>query len=312
MRAFKGVLVNENKEERPGFFRSALTLSGSATPRIFFRLLGFGAYAVTITLIHKYFFELPTYNLTPFEIFGAFLGIILVFRTNAGHERWWEARKIWGGIVNQCRNLVVAALSYVPKNDKQLKKFVGLVVSFPYSAKSWLRQNDQPKLQLNNQIHEPSAICLQLGKILHHWHQEKIISDFAFYTMDNERKKLIDYIGACERILKTPMPLVYAIKVRRFLLLFLGLAPLALVATAGFNTPLIILLVAYPLLGLDQIGKELQNPFSQNNLSHLPLDTICKTIEKDSFGLLSFEQQIADKKSSPRDFVQAGAGEIQQ
>jgi putative membrane protein len=33
-------------------------------------------------------------EVNPFEIAGAVLGLLLVLRTNAGYDRWWEARKL--------------------------------------------------------------------------------------------------------------------------------------------------------------------------------------------------------------------------
>ena len=95
----------------------------------------------------------------------------------------------------------------------------------------------------------------------------------------------MDAIGACERIRNTRMPLVLAIKTRRFIFLFLLLLPFALIDRAGFFTPLVVALVAYPLFSLDEIGAELQNPFSQRNLSHLPLETICRNIAGNVMGL---------------------------
>jgi predicted membrane chloride channel (bestrophin family) len=55
--------------------------------------------------------------------------------------------------------------------------------------------------------------------------------------------------------------------------------------------PLITMLVAYPLISLDQIGVELQNPFAKSNLSHLPLGDISATIEKNVVGLLQGKQR---------------------
>ncbi|CAM2955409.1 bestrophin family ion channel [Legionella anisa] len=93
------------------------------------------------------------------------------------------------------------------------------------------------------------------------------------------RQAVLDCQGACERILKTPMPFVMAIKSRRFILLFLIILPVALVNYSAYINPIIVTLVAYALFSLDQIGVELQNPFSIENLSHLPLNDICNTIE---------------------------------
>ena len=78
---------------------------------------------------------------------------------------------------------------------------------------------------------------------------------------------------------------MFSIKIRRFLFLYMLVLPLALVDKVGWLTPIITMMVAYPLLSLDQIGIELENPFSQRRLSHLPLNDICQTIENN---LLSF------------------------
>ena len=78
------------------------------------RLL-FGLFALAVTAVDLNA-HLPDLNIeiTPFEVAGGVLSLLLVLRTNAGYERWWEGRRIWGDIVNRSRNLAVAALSYGP------------------------------------------------------------------------------------------------------------------------------------------------------------------------------------------------------
>jgi len=109
--------------------------------------------------------------------------------------------------------------------------------------------------------------------------------------LEGQRILLVDHLGGCERILKTPMPLVYAIKARRFILTFLVLLPFSLIDNLGFSAVFIFLLVAYPLLSLDRIGIELQNPFDTKSLSHLPLHTICDSIKLHCLALLEPPQQ---------------------
>lgn len=107
-----------------------------------------------------------------------------------------------------------------------------------------------------------------------------------FQEIDRERALLFHRIGGCERILKTPLPLVHTIKIRRFILLYLLALPIVLASVSFWLAPLITALVAYPLLAIDQIGQELENPFSERRLSHLPLDTICATIESNLIVML--------------------------
>jgi putative membrane protein len=136
--------------------------------------------------------------------------------------------------------------------------------------------------------HTPSFVALKLGEMLREACEQFHMDRFAFVQIDKERASLIDHVGACERILKTPLPMVYAIKIRRFIALFLVTLPFALLnrVHGDWLVPFITMMVAYPLVSLDQIGIELQNPFSVDNLSHLPLEGISATIQQNLEGLL--------------------------
>jgi predicted membrane chloride channel (bestrophin family) len=50
--------------------------------------------------------------------------------------------------------------------------------------------------------------------------------------------------------------------------------------------PVYVMLLAYPLLSLDRIGMELQNPFSTQRIDFLPLDSLCTTLERNLLELL--------------------------
>jgi putative membrane protein len=138
----------------------------------------------------------------------------------------------------------------------------------------------------------PSFVALKLGDLLHEACERLEMDRFAFIQVDRERALLIDHIGACERIAKTPLPRAYSIKIRRFIVMFLLMLPFALLhrLDGDWLVPFITMLVAYPLLSLDQIGVELENPFSTSNLSHLPLDDISATIERNLLGVLKVKQ----------------------
>ena len=231
-------------------------------------------------------------DLTPFNIFGGVIGIFLVFRTNAGYERWWEARKIWGGIVNQSRNIVVGAISYGPQDKHWVKQVVDWTSAFSFLAKAHLRGERVKEQiceefgvemweQLESAQHPPLEATRRIADLMLVARQQGEMDPYAFMNLDQERNMLLNYMGACERILKTPMPYVYAIKIRRFVVMFLMLVPIAIVTDFGWMTPLIMLFIAYPMLSLDQIGQELQNPFAKDRLSHLPLDEICTKIRSD-------------------------------
>ncbi len=297
-------------QTREGFWREALAVHGSITPHVMPIVLVFGLIAIGIcgvAWLVDWLFQLPFgLEITPYEFAGAVLGLLLVLRTNAGYDRWWEARKLWGGIVNQSRNLVIGAMSYGPTNPEWREQVVRWAAAFPHVARHSLR-GEQPSSEVANLVgpenakqiasaeHMPSFVALKLSDLLREACERFAMDRFAFIQVDRERALLIDHIGACERILKTPLSRAYSIKIRRFILLFLLTLPLALLhrTDGDWLVPLITMLVAYPLLSLDQIGIELENPFSTSNLSHLPLDEISAAIEANVLGVLRAKQTDA-------------------
>ncbi|TWT34777.1 Bestrophin, RFP-TM, chloride channel [Blastopirellula retiformator] len=128
--------------------------------------------------------------------------------------------------------------------------------------------------------HMPMYVVRRVGEMLRQAVETGDMDQFFFLKAEDERARLIDHIGACERILKTPLAIAFSIKIRRFLFLYLLFLPMALVDFVGWFTPLMTILIAYPLLSLDQIGVELQNPFCHRRLNHLPLGDISKTIRE--------------------------------
>ena len=100
------------------FWHEAFKWHGSVTPLVMPNVLFIGLIATVICVLawlEERFCRVEIgLAIAPFEIAGAALGLLLILRTNAGHDRWWEARKLWGGIVNKSRNVVISGLSYGP------------------------------------------------------------------------------------------------------------------------------------------------------------------------------------------------------
>jgi putative membrane protein len=283
--------------DRHTFWRDAFALRGSITPHVIPEVLTFGILSTGTCSLSWLAERLVGHRLAleaaPYEIAGAALGLLLVFRTNAGYERWWEGRKLWGGIVNQSRNLVIAGLSYGPEDAGWRKRFLAWAAVFPFVCRNSLRGEGAPEeaaalvgesaaRELGRSGHMPGLASIRIAQLLKEAVEHRDMDRFAFMKVEEQRASLIDHIGACERILKTPIPRVYAIMVRRFISLFLLTLPLALLhrLESDWLIPLITMMVAYPLLGLDQISIELQNPFTHLNLNHLPLDDIARTIDR--------------------------------
>ncbi len=272
-------------------------------------VLGFGLLAAAIVLTIQWLentFRIEvSVPVGPFEAAGAVLGLLLVLRVNAGYSRWWEARVLWGGIVNQSRNLTISGLAYGPRNTRWRSRFVRWIAVFPHVCRRSLReQRNFPELErllsdgsqdwIRKSEHMPNAVSSELAMLLYEA-RSLGMDGFAFQKCEEQRSSLIDHLGGCERILKTPLARSGAIQVRQFIFLFLITLPLGLLqafdskihsAHQLWVVPLYVILLAYPLLCLDRIGMELQNPFSTQRIDFLPLDSICTAIERNVLELL--------------------------
>ena len=285
---------------RTRFWLDASEMSDSVTRLVMPGVVLFGGIAAVIGIAEH--FTDPHFSLgsdvTPYEVGGAALGMLLVLRTNEGIGRWWEARKLWGGIVNQCRNIAVGGLAYGPRDEAWRRSLTRWTIVFAHACRRSLRgEKEIPEIAallgereaaaLLASNHMPTAAALVIGRLLRVGLDRGTFDRFAFVTIDTEKNTLIDHIGGCERILKTPLPKAYSIQIRRFIALFLVLLPFGLLPKTGeWLTPIITMLVAYPLLSLDRIGAELQNPFALTSLNHLDLDGITTTIETNLLALI--------------------------
>ncbi|WP_406696306.1 bestrophin family ion channel [Singulisphaera sp. Ch08] len=283
------------------FWREALAWHGTATPHVLPRVATFGLISALICAVAGPRLAIPV---GPHEVAGAVLGLLLVLRTNAGYERWWEARRLWGGIVNQARNLAIQALAYGPGAPPWRDQVVRLTIAFAHVARHSLRGEREipdvaallgagPAARIARAAHMPNAVAREIGRSLRQAHEGEAMDGFAFMQAEGQRATLIDHVGACERILKTPLARVYSIKIRQFIVLFLVTLNFALLDRLKSNwlVPPVLMLVAYPVLAVDLIGSELQNPFSRRNLGHLPLEDICGTIEANLLGLVAEEAE---------------------
>lgn len=295
------------------FWREACLWQDSATPRIMVNVVAFGLFAMLVVIVDapleaywKIKLALPV---SPHEIAGAVLGLLLVLRTNAGYDRWWEARKLWGGIVNQSRNLAIGVAAFGRSDRAWCETTLRWIASFSHTCRQSLRNlrdlEDVARLvtpeaaaSVASAAHMPSDVAVRISRLLKDALEAGRLTGFEFQQLDRERTALIDHIGACERILKTPLPLVSSIKIRHFIVLFLGSLPFGLLnrIEAGWLIPLITLLVAWAVLLVDEIGEELQFPFDLDGISPLPLEDICRTIETSVLGVMPRDQSPADPR----------------
>lgn len=280
-------------------------LSHKYVRRVFRSLVPFIGFSILAYVLDRFTHLTVDIGVAPYEVAGAILGVFLVLRTNSGYERWWEARKLWGGIVNQCRSLATSTMAYGTDPVWQTE-LVNMITLFAHATRRQLRnEHELPEAmrllrgplaaKLSHTSHAPQMVALQIARLLREGAQTGQLCEAVLMQMERDRISLIDFMGGCERIVKTPLPRAYNTVIRQFLVLFLFTLPFGILQKVTWMVPMITAFVGFPLLALDEIGTELQNPFSVAHVNHLPLEQICQTIEDNLRELLSeVEKQSPD------------------
>ena len=231
----------------------------------------------------------------PLAMIGGALSVFLAFRNNSAYERWWEARKLWGSLVNTSRTFVRQALTLVDQYglDEETQDMVRdlgeLQIAYVHALRCHLRrQNPFPELErhldhetlawVRQQANVPLALLLRKAQLLRELFDSARIDSFRFTALDQTLTDLCDIQGACERIKGTPLPRQYEYFPRVLVGIYSILLPMGLVEGLGMLTPLASTLVSFIFLALESIGKEIENPF-ENTVHDTPMSSLSRMIE---------------------------------
>lgn len=279
-------------------------IRGSLVREIIWRVALCVAWSAGVVAFHKHVIPVGMPSLLH-TLMGLALGMLLVFRTNSCYDRFWEGRKLWGGIVNETRNLVRSASVHLREDPVLVARIARWTAAFPYASMCALRgidglgplADDLPPHEAGGAIaaqHTPMAVATQMTACLREARDRGMITDYVMSAMDQNIQLLVDYLGGCERIRKTPMPFAYAVHLRRSLVLYCFSLPFAMVESYGWTTVVDVLIIAYTFFGIEEIGVEIEGPFGHDD-NDLPLEDICETIHRNVYALAGIESSSRDK-----------------
>jgi len=246
----------------------------------------------------------------PLSIFGGLIGVVAGFRNSSAYARWWEARILWGSIVNNSRSFARQVLSMMisPLIDQRMEcelrevqhKLVLLQIAYVHALRNHLRGiSPWPELTrlipenelefLKGQNNVPLAIQQKMASIVANCYQHGWIDNMCWMNLDRTLSNLMDCQGASERIKTTPMPRIYDVLIRRSIEIYCLLLPFGMVARLGLITPVGSTFVGCLFLALDKIGRDLETPF-ENRPHDISLTAISRTIE------INLKQMIGEKE----------------
>ena len=269
-------------------------------------IIFFGFYGFAVSLSsHHYPFELVKEEdrkmvQTFFVFFNIVLSLLLAFRTNTAHERFWEGRKLWGAMVNVSRNLARDIWVMVAEQDTtdraEKEQAIRLATAFSWAMKLHLRREpvngelkpllSEKHYQRLQQInHPPLEIAFWMSDYLQHQYERERLNAYQLTTLQAMVDEMVDILGACERILKTPVPPIYTITLKILLTILFITLPLQLVGVLSWWTGPIMALVSTIVLSINEVGAKIEEPFGHDP-NDLPLDFIVQTIKRNNLDLI--------------------------
>lgn len=272
-------------------------------------------YAAAIALLYNgYHIRRLSIPLSVPMIMGTVISLLLGFRSNQAYDRWWEARMVWGSIVNDSRTLARQILTFadpgyvLPELQEFHRRFVHRQIAWSYSLGQSLREIDAlkglerliGKKELNGleaYSNKPAAILEMHARDLNEALEQGWINQYQQVELDRTLTRLCDAMGKCERIKNTVFPATYSLYIHFAMNFFIMLLPFALIEFFGMMMVPMVVAIAASFLLIEKMAIHLQDPF-ENKPTDTPMTAIARTIERDMKQMLK-EHSIGEDHPAP-------------
>ncbi len=266
--------------------------------KIKYEMIGIGLYTLLVTVVFEVFHV--SYLSIPIAvpmIMITVVSLLLGFRSNQAYDRWWEARTMWGAIVNDSRSWARQVSSFIQESipgdelyffkSALIRRQIAWCISLNQSLRGQEDLSALEKLldrndlqQLKNYSNVPMGLLLIQAQNMQLAHQNKWINAFQQVELDNTLTRFSNSMGACERIKKTVFPVTYSVYIHFSLIFFFVLLPFSLLDIFQLMTLPMVLATAAVFFLIEKMAVHLQDPF-ENKPTDTPMTSICATIERD-------------------------------
>lgn len=266
--------------------------------KIKYEVLLIAVYTLFIVMLHDRFnlkdMQIP---LSVPMIMGTVISLLLAFRSNQAYDRWWEARTIWGAIVNDSRSLTRQILSFMDDQYKTeeiinfRERMVKRQIAWCYALSQSLRGLDAKegldkhlsKREINfvlRYVNIPMGLLELHARDLNYALKQEWINEYQQVELDRTLSRLCDAMGKCERIKNTVFPATYSLYIHFSMNFFILLLPFALIEDFGILEIPMVVAIAASFLLIEKMAIHLQDPFD-NKPTDTPMTAISRNIERD-------------------------------
>lgn len=241
-------------------------------------------------LTRRYQALLPHMPITIPTFIGTAISILLSFKINQSYDRWWEARKVWGSIVNDSRSLILQLQTLLPPNaGPVIKKMAYRQIAWCYGlgeslrGKNPLEQTEEllsgdDIATVTSHQNKPLALLQLHSQDIARVRDEYSLDANYHVQLDNTLVRLCDSMGKAERIKSTVFPVTYRLFLHFIIYLFVVTLSIALNDIEGYFEIPLLLIISSAFFLLEKSATHLQDPFS-NKPTDTPMTAIARTIE---------------------------------
>jgi putative membrane protein len=263
--------------------------------KLFPMMFAIAAYSSIIAFLELEFWKLSeNSHLKNIPVMHTLLGfaisMLLVFRTNTAYDRWWEARKLWGSLVNNSRNLAIKIAAIFPEGDER-KQTRRMISAYAIALHHHLRaqktrielfenfEDEELMKLLQHNKHIPNQLVVLLMKAVNNWYKAEKITGEQLLFLNSELQSFTDVCGACERIKNTPIPYSYSVFIKKFIFFYIMTLPFGFVFTLGYYVVPVVTFIFFVLASLEIIAEEIEDPFD-GDTNDVPTEKIARNIQR--------------------------------
>ena len=229
----------------------------------------------------------------PLPLLGTGLAVFLGVRNNTAYARWWEARTLWGGVLNNSRSYARAlTVLMAPAEAASLRTaLVRHQIAWAHALRCSMRREDPAQdiapflppdtlARVAEAANPPFAIQREMADLLADARRDGWLDGIEAAALNTTLTALTDCQGGLERIRNTPMPQQYAAFSRVFVTAYCLMLPFGIVPDLNVLTPLGSAVIGFVFLALDRSGRHLEDPFMRS-VYDVPMSAITRTVEID-------------------------------
>ncbi len=231
------------------------------------------------------------------SLMGTALAFFIGFNNNQAYSRWWEARLVWGGLINESRNLSRDLLAYLKPDGRDNRgkttteiahEMIYRHIGFIYLFKDSLRKikggdyskylTEEERKKIADVSNDYNALMNMQARQLGELYQQDLIEGYQFKSISSAITNINNEMGKAERINDTVFPTTYIYFTELFIFLLVALITLSTVQAIGAWSIFFGWVIGFVYHTTHINGLYILNPFEMEPTS-IPLDSISRTIE---------------------------------